>query len=177
MQYCFGLAWRLLQSMPPSVEFMEHTIAMKNRSNGPGLKAVSNSEVKVSESEKINDIKDTIEHLDTCSMLHSLLVLPRVEQKVYGTWVKDCLVKQGQTMAKAEELVKKCKSFNTFAYDVGCMKNLLQYLMAKENDVADTRTFISAKRYTLLQRHNLPHFFELPRFVFIIYSKKLQRVF
>ena len=161
VQYCFGLAWRLLQSMPPSVEFMEHTIAMKNRSNGPGLKAVSNSEVKVSESEKINDIKDTIEHLDTCSMLHSLLVLPRVEQKVYGTWVKDCLVKQGQTMAKAEELVKKCKSFNTFAYDVGCMKNLLQYLMAKENDVAHTRTFISAKRYTLLQRHNLPHFFDL----------------
>ena len=41
------------------------------------------------------------------------------------------------------------------------MKNLLQYLMAKENDVTHTRTFISAKRYTLLQRHNLPHFFDL----------------
>ena len=162
IQYCFGLCWRLLQSMPPSIEFIEHLIASKYRSNGSEFSVPLTTEENESKIDNERDArKETRELLDTCSLLHSLLLLPRVEQKAYGTWVKDCLVKQGQTMAKAEELVKKCKSFNTFAYDVGCMKNLLQYLTSKENATAHKRTFISAKRSSLLQKEELPHFFDL----------------
>ena len=76
VQYCFSLTWRLLQSMPPSVEFLDHLVATKETPH------------------KARTIVDD-EQLDTCSMLHSLLILPRIEQKVYATWVKDCLVKQG----------------------------------------------------------------------------------
>lgn len=159
IQYCFSLTWRLLQSMPPSVEYLEHIVATKEMPEK--IRSGSDSSVTIESMRESNGKKETFEHLDTCSMLHSLLILPRVEQKVFGTWVKDCLVKQGQTMAKAEELVKKSKTFNTFAYDVGCMKHLLQSLISKENSREKTRTFVSAKRSTLLPLDELPRFFDL----------------
>ena len=163
IQYCFSLTWRLLQSMPPSVEFLEHLVATKETPDK--IKTVTAISDSINSFEPIKGSRDinreSFEQLDTCSMLHSLLLLPRVEQKVFGTWVKDCLVKQGQTMAKAEELVKKSKMFNTFAYDVGCMKNLLQSLVSRENSDGKGRTFVSAKRGTLLPVGELPQFFDL----------------
>ena len=162
IQYCFSLTWRLLQSMPPSVEFLEHLIATKEMPEKvKNVNTLSEKMTNVEQSRDVNDKKEAFEQLDTCSMLHSLLILPRVEQKVFATWVKDCLVKQGQTTANAEELVKKSKTFNTFAYDVGCMKNLLQSLVSRENLQGKGRTFVSAKRTTLLPIGDMPHFFDL----------------
>ena len=105
--------------MPPSVEFLEHLVATKEPSDVVRVEVGVNDPIKNYETKESKDTNtNTSKELDTCSMLHSLLLLPRIEHKVLGSWIKDCLVKQGQTMAKAEELVKKIKSFNTFAYDL-----------------------------------------------------------
>ena len=146
IQYCFSITWKLLQSMPPSVEFLEHLATTKEMPS------------------KGTDAQDE-EELDTCALLHSLLLLPRVEHKVFGSWIKDCLVKQGQTMAKAEELVKKTKSFNTFAYDVGQMKKLLQSLIARgesiQNKSEKRGQFVSVKRGSIVPIEDMPQFFDL----------------
>ena len=74
VQYCFSLTMRVLQSLPPSVEFLE----------------------SLPSSPYLNENGD----MDTCSLLHSLILSHRLNDKHFGIWVKDSLVKQGQTTAK-----------------------------------------------------------------------------
>ena len=80
IQYCFALTIRTLELLPPSIEFLD------SLSGAPYLN--ENGEA------------------DMSSILHSLIICHRLNDKSYAGWVKDSLVKQGQTTAKAEALIK-----------------------------------------------------------------------
>ena len=103
VQYCFSLTMRVLQSLPPSVEFLE----------------------SLPSSPYLNENGD----MDTCSLLHSLVLCHRLNDKNFSIWVKDSLVKQGQTTAKAEALLKNVTSAVTsFHYDLNLLKQLCRSL-------------------------------------------------
>jgi E3 ubiquitin-protein ligase UBR4 len=125
IQYCFTLTMRTLQSLPPSVEFVE------SLSGAPYLN--ENGEA------------------DTCSLLHSLILCHRMNDKQFATWMKDSLVKQGQTTAKAESLLKNVASaVSTFSYDIRMLKQLLRSL----HDIV-------AKRGRLVPKEKMASFFDL----------------
>ena len=132
LQYCFSLTWRLLQSLPPSVEYLDQLLA---------------------EGEDDDDAKSdemTERHLQ----LHKLMLASRLNQKVFVNWIKDALVKQGQTTAKAEGHLKKVTGYvGSFAFDVKQLRRLLTSFISKK--------FIVAKRGSLLQGNDMPKFFDL----------------
>ena len=103
IQYCFALTLRTLELLPPSVEFLE------SLAGAPYLN--ENGEA------------------DMSSILHSLIICHRLNDKQYSGWVKDSLVKQGQTTAKAETILKNVTpSVSTFQYDLRILKQLLRSL-------------------------------------------------
>ena len=121
-QYCFELTWRMVQSLPPSVAFLEC----------------------------LSDDKE----MHICSMLHSLILCPRLGNKVFGAWIKDALVKQGQTTARAESLLKSVDSdVNNFASDVKFMQRLMEKMKNKK--------FLSAKSMEFVSSNDMPSFFDL----------------
>ena len=71
-QYCFIIVWRVLQSLPPSVEFLEGLLSPPATEKAAGIMA------------------------SPCTMLHTLILCPRTGHKVLSAWIKDSLVKQGQ---------------------------------------------------------------------------------
>ena len=74
-----------------------------------------------------------------CTMLHTLILCPRTGHKVLGAWIKDSLVKQGQTTAKAENLVKNVSTtINTLSYDVRAFSNFVSTLAASRRPFADS---------------------------------------
>ena len=72
-----------------------------------------------------------------CTMLHTLILCPRTGHKVLGAWIKDSLVKQGQTTAKAENLIKNVSTtINTLSYDVRAFSNFVANLAASRRPFA-----------------------------------------
>ena len=71
-QYCFIVVWRVLQSLPPSVEFLEGLVSPPATERAAGIMT------------------------SPCTMLHTLILCPRTGHKVLSAWIKDSLVKQGQ---------------------------------------------------------------------------------
>ncbi len=70
--------------------------------------------------------------MPACTMLHGLILCPRTGHKVLGTWIRDSLVKQGQTTAKAENLLKNVSTtINRLSYDVKILKQLLRDLSGR----------------------------------------------
>jgi E3 ubiquitin-protein ligase UBR4 len=131
-QYCFSVTWRLLQSLPPSVEYLEDLVEEGDDA----------------------DEKDEEESIDLHSLLHKLMLSSRLSQKVFVTWIKDALVKQGQTTAKAEGQLKKVTTYvGSFAFDVRQLKRLLKSFISKK--------FVVAKRGSLLPGQDMPKFFDL----------------
>ena len=97
VQYCFAVAWRLVQCLPPSVGVME------NLSTSTGIEA------------------------DQAALLHALLWGPRSAHKVYNAWITDCLVKQGLTTQKAIFVVKAAAKYaNSTSFLVKIAKQLGQ---------------------------------------------------
>ena len=91
--------------------------------------------------------------MDTCSLLHSLILCHRLNEKNFGIWVKDSLVKQGQTTAKAEALLKNVTSAVTsFHYDLNLLKQLCRSL-----DYLN----INAHHARLIQEDKMATFFDL----------------
>ncbi len=102
-QYCFTIVWRLLQSLPPSVEFLESLVGPQSEM---GKTATT-----------------------PCMLLHTLILCPRTGHKVLSAWIKDSLVKQGQTTAKAENLLKNVSTtINQLSYDVRMFQNYISGL-------------------------------------------------
>lgn len=103
LQYCFSLNWRLLQSLPPSVEYLDQFGSDDDDEDDED--AASN---------------EPIEHH---ALLHKLMLASRLSQKMFVNWIKDALVKQGQTTAKAEANLKKVTSYvGSFGFDVKQLK-------------------------------------------------------
>ena len=122
-QYCFSITWRVLQSLPPSVEFLEGLVS-SSRAMSP------------------------------CTTLHSLILCPRTGHKVLSAWIKDSLVKQGQTTVKAENLLKNVSTkINEPGYGVKLLKELVESLSSKR--------FIEAQNDRLLTKSDMPEFVEL----------------
>ena len=87
--------------------------------------------------------------VDSASILHSLIVSHRLTDKQFSVWVKDSLVKQGQTTAKAEGLLKSMTcTVNTFNYDLRALKQLL-------------RSMDRAKKGQFVGQDKMATFFEL----------------
>jgi hypothetical protein len=75
----------------------------------------------------------------------------RLNDKQFSIWVKDSLVKQGHTTAKAETLLKSVTTtVNTFAYNLRILKQLLRSLHR-----------IMAKRGQLVPEEKMATFFDL----------------
>ena len=75
----------------------------------------------------------------------------RLNDKQFSIWVKDSLVKQGHTTAKAEALLKSVTTtVNTFAYNLRILKQLLRSLHR-----------IMAKRGQLVPEEKMATFFDL----------------
>jgi E3 ubiquitin-protein ligase UBR4 len=131
-QYCFSVTWRLLQSLPPSIEYLEDL---------------------VTEGEDIDE-KEEEESIELHALLHKLMLSSRLGQKVFVTWIKDALVKQGQTTAKAEAHLKKATTYvGSFAFDFRQLKRLLKSFISKK--------FVVAKRGSLLPGQDMPKFFDI----------------
>ncbi|CAB4062606.1 UBR4 [Lepeophtheirus salmonis] len=91
---------------------------------------------------------------DLCTM-HNLILAPRTNHKVLGPWIKDALVKQGLTTAKAEALIKSISTtVNSLNYDVNLFKSFFEKLKGKKG-------FIEAKRGQILKSKDMPSFFDL----------------
>ena len=98
--------WRVLQSLPPSVEFLESLVSSSSSSSSS---------------------------VNPCTVLHSLILCPRTGHKVLSAWIKDSLVKQGQTTAKAENLLKNVSTkINEPGYGIQLLRDLLGDLSAKD---------------------------------------------
>lgn len=103
IQWCFNLSWRVLQSLPPSVEYLEALVSHSGQTISP------------------------------CSVLHSLTLGPRTKSRLLAAWIKDSLVKQGHTMAKAESLMKNVAvTLNDLATDVKILKHYAHHLKQKD---------------------------------------------
>ena len=64
--------------------------------------------------------------------VHCMMLAPRASHKSFGTWMKDCLVKQGMTTAAAEMLVKSVATdVNSLAFEVGLIKDYMDQVEAK----------------------------------------------
>ena len=125
IQYCFALTLRTLELLPPSIEFLE------SLAGAPYLN--ENGEA------------------DMSSILHSLIICHRLNDKQYAGWVKDSLVKQGQTTAKAEAILKSVTpAVSTFQYDLRMLKQLLRSLNR-----------IMTKRGALVSLEKMATFFDL----------------
>ena len=136
LQYCFSLSWRLLQSLPPSIEYLDQFAADDD------------------EEEDDDDATSSDLPIEHHALLHKLMLASRLSQKVFVSWIKDALVKQGQTTAKAEAHLKKVTScVSSFGFDVKQLKLLLKSFISKK--------FIVAKRGSLLQGGDMPKFFDL----------------
>lgn len=74
-----------------------------------------------------------------------------MNEKQFSIWVKDSLVKQGHTTAKAEALLKSVTStVSTFAYDLRMLKQLLRSLNR-----------IMSKRGELVSKEKIASYFDL----------------
>ena len=110
----------------------------------------------VAESDEVDDSKDDAESAtpERHSLLHKLMLASRLNQRIFIHWLKDALVKQGQTTAKAEGHLKKATAYvGSFAFDIKQLKRLLKSFISKK--------FVVAKRGTLLQSYEMPKFFDL----------------
>lgn len=87
VQYCFTVIWRILQLLPPPLEFLEKLA--KNEPVAPN------------------------------ASLYTLIWGPRAGYKVFATWMKDCLVRQGAAVQYAETIVRNVsKNVNSLGFDV-----------------------------------------------------------
>ena len=127
-QYCFSIVWRVLQSLPPSVEFLESLVATPQPANSSMM--------------------------NPCTILHSLILCPRTGHKVLSAWIKDSLVKQGQTTAKAENLLKNVSTkINEPGYGIQLLKDLLKDLSSKD--------FVEPQPDKILSVNGMPDFVDL----------------
>ena len=106
--YSFLLVWRLLQTLPPPASVLSGLVNLATAMDG-----------------EVTDIGYGL-------TVHCLLLAPRAAHKTFGTWMKDCLVKQGLTTAAAEALVKSVATdVNSLAFEVGLIKDYLDQVEAK----------------------------------------------
>ena len=125
---CFSLVWRTLQCLPPSSEFLESLVSAK-----------------------------VTESMEPTTMLHALILCPRMNHKLLGTWIKDSLVKQGQTTGKAENLLKNVSTtINQLEYDVKIFKKYLGELSMKAFLDQDNQ-----RRVHVLSNSDIPDFVDL----------------
>jgi hypothetical protein len=68
-QYCFSITWRLLQSLPPSIAYLDDLVA---------------------EAEADEDKED--DRVDGHALLHKVMLSSRLNQKIFVNWIKDALV-------------------------------------------------------------------------------------
>ena len=114
-QFCFENSWRTLQSLPPSITFLETLSAPDH-------------------------------DLDLASMLHSLILAPRLNNRLFGAWIKDSLVKQGLKTSQAESLLKTVDAnVNSFPSDVKATQKLLAKMDKTYLSVADGSVMLTPK--------------------------------
>ncbi|XP_052722001.1 E3 ubiquitin-protein ligase UBR4-like isoform X2 [Crassostrea angulata] len=64
-------------------------------------------------------LENGITHMDNSFLLHTLRWAPRLSHKIFTSWMKDCLVKQGMTTQDADSLITEAnKSSNNASFDV-----------------------------------------------------------
>jgi hypothetical protein len=99
--YCFLLVWQLLQSLPPPAPLLSRLVLLATEGEGAQV------EVKA---------HPTLHGAGT-----------RAQHKNFGSWMKDCLVKQGLTTAAAETLLKSVASeVNSLAFEVTLIKEYME---------------------------------------------------
>ncbi|KAL3872340.1 hypothetical protein ACJMK2_040271 [Sinanodonta woodiana] len=97
IEYNFLITWRLLACLPPSVQY---------------LKSLETGDPS---------------HLDDPHLLHTLRWAPRLGEKVFTSWIKDCLVKQGLTTQQAETLLCSVNSaVNNIQFDTKLANSFLR---------------------------------------------------
>ena len=112
-QYCLDNTWRTVQSLPPSIAFLEKL-------------ASPDADMQLS------------------SMLHSLILAPRLNNRLFGAWIKDALVKQGLKTSQAEALIKSADSeANSFSSNVKAMQKLVTKLDRKFLTVSEPTSVLS----------------------------------
>lgn len=150
-QYCFSIVWRVLQSLPPSVEFLEGLVSPQATADEAFLSS-------------------------PCTMLHTLILCPRTGHKVLSAWIKDSLVKQGQTTAKAENLIKNVSTtINRLSYDVKMFERYVTGLSSRKNvftkAVTDSPIDQTPEKKILLSEADMPDFVDL-----LLYDTILSKV-
>ena len=106
--YSFLMVWRLLQSLPPPASILSGLVNLATAMDG-----------------EVTDIGYGL-------TVHCMMLAPRASHKSFGTWMKDCLVKQGMTSAAAEMLVKSVATdVNSLAFEVGLIKDYMDQVEAK----------------------------------------------
>ena len=119
--YCFLLVWRLLQSLPPPAPLLSRLVSL---SSGAGD---ANCQEKAGYG----------------LTLHCMVLAPRAQHKNFGSWMKDCLVKQGLTTAAAEALLKTVASdVNNLSFEVALIKEYMENVEGtSELELADLLLF------------------------------------
>ncbi|KAJ8300173.1 hypothetical protein KUTeg_021692 [Tegillarca granosa] len=81
--------------------------------------------------------------MSNAHVLHTLRWAPRIGQKVYTNFVKDCLVKQGLTTQQAESSLSTAnKTSNNFNYDIRLAMNFIQDQVTMNYDIRLAMNFI-----------------------------------